>query len=143
MRSPIFSFRGASGFLSNFYPARVVLHGVEYPSIEHAYQAAKTTDLDERRAIQRAPKPGTAKALGQQVTMRPDWESIKLEVMLGLVRQKFAHETHRLALLATGDAELIEGNYWGDTFWGVCKGRGENHLGKILMQVRQELREAK
>lgn len=113
---------------------------VNFPSVEHAYQAAKCQDYTMRWNVAMQPTPGWAKIWGRKVTLRPDWESIKLQVMLDLVRIKFAVPELRAKLLATGDAELIEGNYWGDRFWGVCKGVGENHLGKILMQVREEIR---
>lgn len=64
---------------------------------------------------------------------------MKLGVMLELVQKKFHPIFMQNRLLATDNAELVEGNYWGDRFWGVCKGEGENHLGKILMRVRKEL----
>lgn len=133
-------FSGAYAVLSNFYPSVVRLDGVEYPSVEHAYQAAKTFNLREREGIRRAPKPGTAKALGRMVRLRVDWEDVKLKVMKDLVRQKFQGAKAQAMLMATGDAVLIEGNYWNDTFWGICNGKGENHLGRILMEVRAEIR---
>lgn len=143
----ITAFNGAFHVFSNFYPALVRFDGVEYPSVEHAYQAAKTLSTTEREAIRKATKPGTAKALGRVVTLRNDWDEIKLQVMTDLVRQKFKNShRYRLMLLATANAELIEGNYWRDEFWGATwlpdelKWRGQNHLGKILMQVREELK---
>lgn len=135
------SFTGNYWFLSNFYdPAPVRYEGEEYPTTEHAYQAAKTLDVRERQQIQETSDPGRTKKLGRRVTLRPDWEDIKLDIMLDLVRQKFRDPTLRRALLDTGTQELVEGNWWGDTFWGVCKGKGSNHLGKILMRVRNEIR---
>ena len=134
-------FNGNWQFLSNFYPVNISMDGGWYKSVEHAYQAAKTTKLDERVAIMRAPNPASAKRLGQDVTLRSDWEQQKLGIMLMLLRQKF-YTVPELAeqLLATEDAELVEGNTWGDRFWGVCRGSGKNHLGKLLMQVRDELK---
>lgn len=80
--------------------------------------------------------------LGQRVTLRGDWEDIKVSVMEDVVRLKFAHHPDlRDKLLATGKAKLIEGNNWGDTFWGMVDGRGRNELGKILMRRRERLRE--
>lgn len=137
----IHAFRGQHRFLSNFYLARVRLDGVQYPTVEHAYQAAKTTDEEERKKIRTAGSPGEAKKMGRRVTIRPDWTEIRIQVMTDLVRQKFAQEPYRSLLLRTGHCELIEGNRWNDTFWGVCNGVGENHLGKILMQIRGELRQ--
>lgn len=134
------SFRDKYFFLSNFYHCWVMLDGKYYPSVEHAYQAAKTLDPIEREKIKNASNPGTAKRLGRVCTHRSDWKKIKVDIMTDLVRQKFIR-SHDLAekLLSTGSEELVEGNTWGDTFWGVYRGRGENHLGKILMQVRREL----
>lgn len=145
MIEPITSFKGSHYFLSNFFLAEIDMDGESYPSIEHAYQAAKTHDETERARIRKAKSPGAAKRLGRRVTLRPDWESVKLETMRRLVRQKFhCHRLLRRALLETGDAELIEGNYWNDTYWGQCPiGTGFNHLGKILMEVRNELKGAK
>lgn len=130
-------------FLSNFYPSEVFYKGMFYPTVEHAFQAAKTLDPREREKIRAASTPGRAKYLGRTTDLRDDWEDIKFEVMEYLVRQKFTPPPRHLwaRLLATGDAELIEGNTWGDTIWGVVDGVGENHLGKILMKVRAELQD--
>lgn len=81
---------------------------------------------------------GQAKRRGYRVKLRDDWELVKLGIMEDLVRQKFNEKTLGDMLLATGDAELVEGNDWGDKFWGVCDGEGQNMLGKILMKVRSE-----
>lgn len=144
-REVIDRFDGPYSFLSNFhYPVFVQLEEDEnrYPSVEHAFQAAKTLVLSERREIWMADTPGKAKRLGRKVSLRDDWEDIKLDVMLDLLRQKFDKEENpELAqqLLDTRPKYLIEGNNWGDTFWGVCNGRGENHLGDLLVKVRKEL----
>ena len=128
-------------FLSNFWPAEVKLDGAVYPTVEHAYQAAKTTDSAWREMIRAASNPGEAKKLGRNAPLREGWDDIKLEIMRTLVWQKFEDPYLRLKLLATGDQALIEGNTWGDTFWGVCNGVGENHLGLILMNIRDRVRE--
>jgi hypothetical protein len=135
----ILQFAGEYRFLSNFWLSPVQLDGVMYPTVEHAYQAAKTADVGARRQIQACPTPGQAKRMGRHVPIRPDWESSKLEVMYSLVRQKFRDPELGRRLLATGRDALIEGNEWGDRYWGVCRGTGENHLGRILMRVRQEI----
>lgn len=141
MSKPITTFSGAHRFLSNFWPVKVALPDDynNYGSVEHAYQAAKTMNLQARRLIACAATPGVAKRLGQQQALREDWENIKLGVMLHLLRQKFAHADLAALLRDTGTAELVEGNTWGDTFWGVCNGTGQNHLGRLLMQVRAEI----
>ncbi len=140
------SFQGDNRFLSNFWPVPIVFEGVMYNSVEHAYVAAKSLDPEFRQRIAASVKPGEAKRLGRGVSLRPDWEDVKLVLMEGFLRQKFAEpnltETAYLAekLLATGEQELVEGNHWGDTFWGVCKGVGDNNLGKLLMKIRADLR---
>lgn len=133
-------FRGQYRFLSNFQASTVELDGELYPTVENAYQAAKTLDIEKREPFTRM-SALEAKRAGKCLTLRPDWEEIKYEIMYDLVEQKFLnHESLALKLIATGSQALIEGNWWGDTYWGVCKGVGENNLGKILMKVRDELK---
>ncbi len=136
------SFQGANRFLSNFWPATVVFEGATYPSSENAYQAAKTTDLFVREMFQKVITPGQAKRIGREVPLRSDWDKVKRQVMLDIVRDKFTRSLSlKTKLVLTGDHELIEGNHWNDTYWGVCRGNGTNHLGRILMEVRREIRE--
>ena len=137
----ISGFFGDYRFLSNYHFQPVEYDGVVYPTNEHAYQAAKTNDLKQRKEIAEALTPKEAKKLGQKVTMIANWDDIKINVMVLLTRQKFSHAPLQDLLLATGDAELIEENTWNDTYWGVCNGVGTNHLGKVLMAVRASLRE--
>ena len=136
-------FHGDYFFLSNFYPSQIEWEGELYPTVEHAFQAAKTFDLDERRAVQYATTAAGAKQIGRQANLRADWEQVKLDVMRDLVRKKFDDAELRVKLVATGDATLIEGNTWNDKTWGYVMFRGEwigkNWLGKVLMEVRQEL----
>jgi ribA/ribD-fused uncharacterized protein len=134
-------FQGEHRWLSNFAVAEVVFEGATYSSVEHAYQAAKTILPAERREIQAAPTPGKARRLGQKVCLRPDWEDIKLDVMRDLLRQKFRIPEYRRMLLETGIQHLMENNHWHDTFWGVCEGEGLNHLGRLLMDIREEIRQ--
>jgi len=126
-------FKGKYRFLSNFWPCEIVFEGLKFPSSEHAYQAAKTFDDTIRKQIASAATPGKAKRAGQQVELRPDWEAEKIGIMLEILRQKFSIPKLASLLLATGDENLVEVNHWGDTFWGVCQGKGENHLGRLLM----------
>ena len=137
-------FEGEYAFLSNFYPSPFVYDGIEYPTVEHFFQAAKTTDLTKRKEIAAAPAPGQAKCMGRNVKLRSDWERIKSSVMeLGL-RLKFTeHPDLRQALIDTAPAQLVEGTTWHDRTWGVCMcprcgGRGENRLGQLLMKLRDE-----
>lgn len=113
----ILSFTEEFAFLSNFHFATVRLDGVAYPTVEHAFQAAKTDDPDERRAVRESSSPAQAKRLGKRVKLRGDWETVKIGIMESLVRQKFtAHPDLRAALVATGERRLVEGNTWGDAF---------------------------
>lgn len=139
MGNVIDSFSGDHSFLSNFYPSSVFAYGETYATVEHAFQATKTRDPKEREWIRSALTPGVAKRRGRKVTMRDDWETFRLEAMEGLLRRKFTHPHLRKMLVDTGDAWIIEGNHWGDRFWGVCGGEGENHLGKLLMKIRAEI----
>lgn len=131
------SFTGKYRFLSNFHPAPIVFEGIIYPTLEHAYQAAKTLDQERRKAIAALATPGMAKRAGKRVVLRLDWLDQRMPVMEQLVRQKFTDPGLLEMLIETYPQELLEGNTWGDTFWGVNeKGVGSNHLGKILMRVR-------
>ena len=135
-------FKGQYRFLSNFEGPQIEVEGLCYKTLEAAFQAAKTTNRAEKLYIQSLLTPGQAKRAGRKVTLRPDWETIKIAVMEALLRQKFTQAPWCEWLLATGDEELIEGNTWGDIFWGVYKGVGENHLGILLMKIRSELETA-
>lgn len=139
------NFDGEFAFLSNFYESGCIFEGINYPTVEHAFQAAKTLDKTQRMSIADAETPGKAKRMGRNVQLRPDWESVKTNVMRECLRSKFSVPVLKIKLLSTGDAELIEGNYWHDTCWGVCNcekcgGKGENRLGKLLMEIREEYR---
>jgi len=135
----ITSFSGRYRFLSNFWPAPIQFSGLWFKSVEHAYVAAKTNSQEVRKTVAVLSSPGRAKRYGRAIELRPDWDEVKLKYMQGFVLLKFHPPLLRDLLLCTGDAELIEGNTWGDTYWGVCDGVGENHLGKILMGVRTML----
>lgn len=128
-------------WLSNFYPCVVVYEDKTYKNSEAAYQAAKTLNLEERIPFETM-GAGTSKRKGQLVTIRPDWDEVKLNVMYDIIKDKFCRNLElTVKLLETGDKYLEETNWWNDTFWGVCKGVGTNHLGKILMKVREELKD--
>lgn len=144
MKTKIDRFEGEHEFLSNFYKSRVTYEGKWYPTLEHAYQAAKSVSTAERQIVGDAATPAIAKKLGRSVTIREDWDNVKVSVMTELVEQKFMQNPILgELLLGTGDAELIEGNWWNDKFWGVCRGEGKNMLGIILMNTREKLREKK
>jgi len=137
--TPITSFSGKWSFLSNFSTSPVMYDKELYPTVEHAFQAAKTLNLDERQKIQKAKTPGAAKRLGRAVKMRDDWNKIKIGVMDELLRQKFdRNKEDYFKLVHTRNRELIEGNTWGDTFWGQVNGKGSNNLGLLIMRIRNE-----
>lgn len=126
-------------FLSNFYMTPVLWEGILYPSSEHAYQASKTLDPNIRKAISLLSTPGKAKRAKKNFVQRPDWnDRLKLLTMEAILRIKFQDPKLRALLDATKGQELIEGNTWGDVFWGACNGKGKNHLGTILMNIRDE-----
>lgn len=143
-------FDGEFAFLSNFYhsPISDTDNTITFPTVEHYFQAAKTLNDAEAREIAAADTPGRAKRLGRHCALRPDWEDIKIDVMRDALRLKFAIPELREKLIATSDEELCEGTTWHDRFWGICTcdrcgGRGENHLGQLLMEIRKEIKEEK
>lgn len=151
MPGRIEEFQGVHRFLSNFAPSPITYKYqpafgepivVTSPTVEHAYQAYKAATVETFEHINAASSPDEAKRRGRRIdTLRNKWDEHKLKVMKYLVLKKFTqNEALAQKLLATGDMELVEGNDWNDTFWGVCRGRGENHLGKILMEVRESIR---
>jgi len=139
----ISEFQREHRFLSNFWLCSIVYKGTTYKSSEHAYQAAKCLSQIEAELIRNSQTPGEAKKKGRVVRIRSDWDKVKLEVMEEILEYKFAVPSLKTKLLATGNSFLQEGNYWNDEFWGVNlkNGRGENHLGKILMRIRMKLQE--
>lgn len=139
MPKTIKQFQGEYRWLSNFYEAPTKFEGLMFSSNEAAFQAAKTLDIDRRRTMLQMP-PNEAKRTGRGLLLRPDWEEIKNQVMHDICLSKFVENIDlRLKLVKTGDAILIEGNTWGDKYWGVDleTGVGQNHLGLILMDIRK------
>ena len=133
-------FRGEFFFLSNFYPAKCTYDGLVYTTSEHAYQSAKTVDVDLRKKFQSLKTPEMAKTLGKNVDVRPNWNKIRTQVMWECLQSKFSDPVLRQKLLDTGYVKIVEGNTWGDTFWGVCDGKGHNCLGIMLMSLRNSFR---
>jgi ribA/ribD-fused uncharacterized protein len=133
-------FDGDYHFLSNFYPRIFSYEGVWWPTAEHAYQAMKSVDSYSYETIRQLPSAGAAKKYGRKIEIREDWEDVKISVMRRIVAAKFRDRELATRLWQTGNVVLVEGNYWGDTFWGVdYKKGGENVLGKILMEVRSKV----
>jgi len=141
MHKQVKGFQGEYRFLSNFHPCPVTFESLTYKSSEAAYQAQKTLDgeLQEKFTTLNARE---ARKIGKHIfPIRADWESEKLNIMYKILRIKFSQQPMKDMLLETEDAYLEETNYWYDTFWGVYQGKGENHLGRLLMLVRDELNE--
>lgn len=145
-------FRGEYRWLSNFELTTIAWQGKEWPSSEHVYQAMKTLSLVEQEQVRTRivirggievhvfTTPGQAKRIGRTITLQPNWNEMRIEKMLEVQRLKYMHGGQLAQkLLDTHPHELVEGNRWNDTFWGVCRGKGNNHLGEILMFVRGEL----
>ena len=133
-------FRGRFAFLSNFHRHPFEWEGRTWRTAEAPFQASKTRDERMRERIRLASSPAEAKRLGRRAHLRRDWERAKEDVMHSVLEAKFAVPELRDALLATCDAELAEGNTWGDVYWGVCGGRGRNQLGRTLMRIRDDIR---
>lgn len=133
-------FRDDYDFLSNFYPCKITMFGIEFNTVENAYVSCKTTDTDKKRHIATL-TPGQAKRYGRKLELLPDWDSVKIGIMLTLLRLKFADPTLATRLTSI-DEPIVEDNTWGDRFWGVYEGGGRNELGKLLEIVRNENRPA-
>ena len=134
------SFRGEYYFLSNFYEVPVTYDGITYENNEAAFQAQKCVDPKDRLSFSKI-NPSEAKKLGRHVSLRKDWEDIKVSLMENIILAKFEqHPDLAQKLLLTGDQFLEEGNTWGDHIWGTVDGQGRNLLGYILMHTRDILK---
>ncbi|PHS22263.1 MAG: hypothetical protein COA84_13985 [Robiginitomaculum sp.] len=137
----IISFEGQYRFLSNFWPCNISAFGYIYQSVEHAYVASKSTHSDDHLAVFLLKSPGHAKRYGRKLKIRPDFDKIKVHYMRGFLEQKFARGSAlRADLDMTKGREIVEGNAWGDTFWGQSPvGTGKNNLGRLLMAIRDDI----
>ena len=133
------SFRGEFEYRSNFYNSPILILGYNYPTAEHAYQYFKMVTRKGQIAIVQASTPGHAKRLSHQYPIKSDWDSKKLLVMQYVVMQKFTQNAEIASILVSSKDYIVEENEWNDTFWGTCNGTGYNHLGIILMGVRDFL----
>lgn len=136
-------FQGKYRWLSNFYlttePIKIKDRG--FISVEHAYMSEKSFDESWKDLCQQVTNPGQIKRMSRNIQLRTDWEKVKLDIMWVCLVQKFHQEPFKTLLLETGNQFLQEGNRWGDTFWGVnlITGIGENHLGRLIMEIRDDL----
>lgn len=135
--------RGPHGCFSNFSRHGIHLDGAFWPTTEHYFQAQKFHGTEHEDAVRRAATPKIAARMGRDraLPLRPDWEAVKDDIMRRAVRRKFSeHADLRAILLATGDEEIVEDSPR-DAYWGRGKDyTGKNMLGRILMEVRAELR---
>jgi ribA/ribD-fused uncharacterized protein len=140
MKETIKSFNGPYSCFSNFYLREVKYKDKIYKTKEHAFQCQKATNQKDFDYVFEAPTPFNAKRRARKILLRDNWNLVRTGIMKEIVFEFFKqHNDLRDILLSTDNVELIEGNDWGDIFWGVCNGEGENHLGKILMEVRDIL----
>ena len=131
-------FRGKYQFLSNMYECDVpMLDGNVYSCGEAAFQAQKCEDVEDRKQFCGI-SGYDARRLGRSVPLRSDWNNIKLSVMEDVVDGKFSNVDLADKLMNV-EGVIVEDNTWGDKFWGQVDGQGENHLGKLLMQKRDDL----
>lgn len=130
-------FRNEYWFLSNMYPCKIRVNGLEFECAEACFQSFKTTDPELRAKFQHL-NGFEAKKFGKKVKLRPDWNNIRLDVMKEVIRVKFKQHPDLLKKLTEIKGDIVENNTWHDTFWGVCNGKGYNHLGKILMEIRDK-----
>ena len=162
-------FDGEYDFLSNFYemPVRINVNiyddemkkdtplanlEVVFPTSEHAFHAFKV--VNDWKSIKQSEvskfldfvkfqTPGKAKRAGRSYPIDAErWDAVKIDVMRFVLNKKFSNVILKKKLLDTGDAYLEETNTWGDKYWGVCNGEGDNHLGKLLMEIRDNLRKS-
>jgi ribA/ribD-fused uncharacterized protein len=135
-------FVGQYKFLSNFYPSIIVDEfGISYSSNENYYQSRKTSDINIKKQISLM-SAGEAKSFSKKLELPKNWSSIKLNEMLVGLRKKFQHKDLSQMLIDTNDLILVEMNHWYDNYWGIRSqdGMGQNHLGRLLMQVREEIK---
>jgi ribA/ribD-fused uncharacterized protein len=139
----VHGFFGPYRFLSNMWPAEVHFEGHVYPSVENAYQAAKFAPEERVDFLTCTPKEAKKFSIGRAMQYAPEeWDEKRNEIMFNLLKEKFDPKVHSdlsEQLKDTGVRNLEETNWWGDVYWGVCEGKGENTLGKMLMDVRGSL----
>lgn len=145
----ISKFRGNYAFLSNYYPCKIIYNGLQYSTTEHAYQSAKSISFTDHERIRNKKTPHESKIEGNKIVVREDWDKVKFSIMKEVLIEKFKRPDLAERLLNTGDRILVEGNWWHDNIWGSCecetciKIEGKNWLGKLLMEVREEIRKEK
>ncbi len=135
----ILFYGGGWNCFSNFSAHQVEYDGTLWPTSEHAFQAAKTLNEDEKNKIKLARSPQEALLLGRSVMLRSDWESVKVDILESILRAKYTqHLAIQEKLFQSQGKELIEASPV-DSFWGIGPGgTGENMCGKLWMKIREE-----
>ena len=136
-------FEKQYAFLDNSYPSQIEYENILYPDVESALQASKTYDTNLRAQIARAGREGCSKLCGSLIKPYRDWND--KEILLNLLRQKFYKFNFAAKLLATSNEQLVYGNYHCENHYGSClcekcNNTGTNLVGKLLMQIREELK---
>lgn len=130
-------------WLSNMEPCKIILDGIEYSSVEHAYVSAKSSDIEWKKFCMTELNPRIIKTQGRKLVLVDNWDEIKVSIMRTCIDQKYNQEPYRDLLLKTGNEYIQEGNWWNDTFWGVdlksIPHKGNNMLGKLIMEKRSSL----
>jgi len=141
MENPITKFRGDYAYLSNFYTCEIVYENIVYKSVEHAYNAMKSTNFNDKLFIANAETPSISKKRARMIEIRKDWDMVKISIMKKLLKLKFEQEPFNQLLINTGKYKIIEWNDWGEIFWGIDSRtkKGKNMLGILLMEIRDEL----
>ena len=136
----ITEFRGEFSWLSNFFPIKIEYDGLVYPSVEHAYQAGKLINIEDRKLFL-VMSAGQAKRLWRNYQSYNLTEEFRLNLMYQLLSIKFNQEPFKSLLIATNNCNIIEGNYWGRHVFGYClkTNQGKNHLGQMIMNIREKL----
>lgn len=137
--APITAFQATYFFLSTFSPAPVYLDQIQYPTVAHALEAARLVSDKDRARIRACANPSQMIQMTKALPSRLDWDTQKIEILRGLLQQKFEDPSLRDALLRTGARPLENHNYWHDRFWGIFRSEGDNWLGQLLMEHRTRL----
>lgn len=137
--NPINYFRGEYGWLSNFRKVDISINGITYSSIEHAWLSFRADDEEWKRLCSDEEYEAKhLKKISKHFPLPQTFMDNRDDIMKSLLIQKYTQEPFKTKLLETGKREIIEGNYWNDTYWGVDlkTGIGENNLGKYIMEIR-------
>lgn len=144
-KDTVYFFSHAYDPLNNWSAHIVEIWGNKFPTVEHAFHYRKFSDTYPEIAakVLNASSPWAAMQAARKYKneVRPDWHEVKIGIMTEINRAKFIQNEDALeCLLKTGNKKIVENSPW-NSFWGCGEnGKGKNMMGKILMQIREELR---